>query len=85
MLVIGDREVQDGTVGLRKRGEGDLGAVLFEDFKEQVLEEIKIKNNIFTMKTLEDLIKVLPEFLYIRLFTTMLAFSRHKDVFQVEK
>ena len=43
MLVIGDREVQDGTVGLRKRGEGDLGAVLFEDFKEQVLEEIKNK------------------------------------------
>lgn len=38
------------------------------------------------MKTLEDLIKVLPEFFYIYdFFTTMLAFSRHKDVFQVEK
>ena len=43
MLVIGDREVENNTVSLRKRGEGDLGAVPFHEFKEKVLEEIKKK------------------------------------------
>ena len=27
MLVIGDKEVEDGTVAVRRRGEGDIGAM----------------------------------------------------------
>jgi threonyl-tRNA synthetase len=32
MLVVGDKEVEDGTVGVRSRSEGDLGAMSLEDF-----------------------------------------------------
>lgn len=43
MLVIGDREEEEKTVGLRKRGEGDLGAVPLEKFIEDICQEIKYK------------------------------------------
>ncbi|MEI6521627.1 MAG: threonine--tRNA ligase [bacterium] len=32
MLVVGDKEVEDGTVGVRSRSEGDLGAMSLDDF-----------------------------------------------------
>ena len=32
MLVVGDKEVESKTVGVRKRGEGDIGAMSLEDF-----------------------------------------------------
>jgi threonyl-tRNA synthetase len=32
MLVVGDKEVEDGTVGVRSRTDGDLGAMSLEDF-----------------------------------------------------
>ena len=41
MLVLGDKEAQANTVGLRSRKEGDLGAVKVEEFIENILEEIK--------------------------------------------
>ncbi|MGB3973206.1 MAG: threonine--tRNA ligase [Peptococcia bacterium] len=40
MLVIGDKEMENGTVALRKRGEGDQGAVDFASFKAELLQEI---------------------------------------------
>lgn len=40
MLVIGDKEMESGNVALRKRGEGDKGAIEFARFKKQLLEEI---------------------------------------------
>jgi len=40
MLVAGDKEMEDQTVSLRKRGEGDKGAVDFSEFKEALLKEI---------------------------------------------
>lgn len=40
MLVMGDKEVEDGTISVRKRGEGDLGAMAIDDFLGQVLREI---------------------------------------------
>lgn len=43
MLVIGDREVEQGAVGLRKRGEGDLGAFALQEFVTKIVEEIKQK------------------------------------------
>ncbi len=40
MLVVGDNEVQDGTVSVRARGQGDVGALPLEQFIAQALEEI---------------------------------------------
>lgn len=40
MLIIGDREVENGTVAVRKRGEGDKGAVPLEDFINTVKEDM---------------------------------------------
>lgn len=39
MLVVGEREEADGTVSVRKRGQGDLGAVSLEQFCETVHQE----------------------------------------------
>ena len=39
MLIIGDKEVESQTVGLRKRGEGDLGPVSLDDFISQIVKE----------------------------------------------
>jgi len=40
MLVVGDKEMENGNVALRKRGEGDKGVVDFAQFKLELLEEI---------------------------------------------
>ncbi len=40
MIVMGDKEVEDGTISVRKRGEGDLGAMAVEDFLGLTLREI---------------------------------------------
>ncbi|MBQ3119978.1 MAG: threonine--tRNA ligase, partial [Peptococcaceae bacterium] len=41
MLVVGEKEATSGTVGLRKRGEGDLGAVDVDQFVADIVAEIK--------------------------------------------
>ena len=43
MLVVGDKEVQSGTVSVRSRKNGELGAVAIDDFIKDVLEEISSK------------------------------------------
>ena len=43
MLLVGDKEVEDGTVSDRKRGEGDLGASSVQDFATGALEDVKSK------------------------------------------
>lgn len=43
MLVIGDKEVEEGTVAVRKRGEGDKGAMPTEEFISLITEVIKSK------------------------------------------
>ncbi|NLT96460.1 MAG: threonine--tRNA ligase, partial [Clostridia bacterium] len=43
MLIVGEKEQESGTVGLRKRGEGDLGAVPLAQFIENITAEIKEK------------------------------------------
>jgi len=45
MLVIGDREVENRTVAVRKRGEGDKGSANPDDFIELVKEEIQSKKS----------------------------------------
>jgi threonyl-tRNA synthetase len=41
MLVLGDREVEEGTVSVRDRTDGDLGTFSIEDFVARVKEEIR--------------------------------------------
>lgn len=43
MLVIGDKEIEGGTVGVRSRSEGDLGAIAVDEFIRKAKEEIKAK------------------------------------------
>ncbi len=43
MLVVGEREAENGTVAARSRTEGELGELAIEDFIRRVLEEIKNK------------------------------------------
>ena len=40
MLVVGDKEMENKTVSLRHRGEGDKGTVDFAGFKQSLLQEI---------------------------------------------
>ena len=39
MLVIGDKEKESRTVGVRKRSEGDLGSMSLEAFRELLSKE----------------------------------------------
>ncbi len=39
MLVVGDKEIETGTVGVRERTEGDIGAMSIEDFVSRVRSE----------------------------------------------
>lgn len=43
MLVIGDKEMEEGTVGVRNRKDGDLGAMKLEDFITKAKEEVDTK------------------------------------------
>lgn len=41
MVIVGEKEEQDGTVSVRKHGEGDLGTFTIEEFISLISEEIK--------------------------------------------
>ena len=43
MLVVGDKEVEDGTVSVRRRSEGDLGAMPADDFAALLVKEVADK------------------------------------------
>jgi len=43
MLVVGDKEVEAGTVSVRSRKKGELGAVNSGDFIKELLIEIHSK------------------------------------------
>ncbi|WP_153726649.1 threonine--tRNA ligase [Heliorestis convoluta] len=45
LLVVGDKEAENGAVAVRKRGEGDLGAIALEEFVERIKREIVTKEN----------------------------------------
>jgi threonyl-tRNA synthetase len=40
MLVVGEREENEGTVSVRRHGRGDLGPMKVEDFVIKIKEEI---------------------------------------------
>ncbi|GGD99419.1 threonine--tRNA ligase [Planktosalinus lacus] len=45
MLIVGEQEAQDGTVSVRKHGEGDLGSMTIEEFIKLIEKDIN-KNKI---------------------------------------
>ena len=40
MLIVGEKEVEEGTVSVRKQGEGDVGAMSIEGFIEYFTEQL---------------------------------------------
>ncbi len=40
MLIVGDKEVENGVVAVRSRADGDLGAMTLDDFINKVLDEV---------------------------------------------
>lgn len=42
MLIVGEKESEEGLVSVRKHGEGDLGAMSMEAFAELIKKEITI-------------------------------------------
>lgn len=42
-LIVGENEVNERTVSVRKRGEGDKGSMKFETFLDKILEEVNSK------------------------------------------
>ena len=48
MLIVGENEASEGTVSVRKQGEGDLGSVSTEAFTERIQREVAemLANNI---------------------------------------
>ncbi len=42
MLIVGEKETAEGLVSVRKHGQGDLGSMSIEDFKQQILKEITV-------------------------------------------
>ena len=43
MLVVGDKEVENGTVSVRHRGEGDIGSMELSSLCDRLADEIKTK------------------------------------------
>ena len=43
MLVIGDKELENGAVAVRSRKEGDLGSMAVQEFIDKIVEEIETK------------------------------------------
>jgi len=50
MLVVGDREAADGTVAVRSRAGGDLGARSVEEFIAAALEDVRNKTGARSLK-----------------------------------
>jgi threonyl-tRNA synthetase len=44
MLVVGDKEMEDNSVAIRKRGQGDLGSQCSAEFIKNILAEIETKS-----------------------------------------
>ncbi len=43
MLLMGDKDIEAGSVSVRKRGEGDIGAVTVDEFVETILKDVETK------------------------------------------
>ena len=41
MFIVGQKEMESGSVSVRRHGEGDLGSFLINEFIEKILSEVK--------------------------------------------
>ena len=41
LLIVGEKEAEDGTISVRKQGEGDMGVMKIEDFANHIKKEIE--------------------------------------------
>ena len=41
MIIVGEKEMEEGRISVRKQGEGDLGAMTPEAFAAKINDEIK--------------------------------------------
>ena len=41
MLIVGEKEVAEGKVSVRKQGGEDLGSMKYEDFAKKICEEVR--------------------------------------------
>ena len=39
MVVVGDKDIENNTISIRKRKEGDLGAMTVEQFLEKIVPD----------------------------------------------
>ena len=44
MLVVGDKEAQEGKVSVRRRGEGVIGEMTLGEFVQRAVEEIETRS-----------------------------------------
>jgi len=42
MLIIGEKEMAEGQLSVRKHGEGDLGSMTLQEFSELLIKEITV-------------------------------------------
>lgn len=42
MLIVGEKEAENGTISVRKHGQGDLGTMGIDEFSEQLIKEITV-------------------------------------------
>ena len=42
MLIVGEKEATEGQVSVRKHGQGNLGSMSIEEFKQQIIKEITV-------------------------------------------
>ena len=45
MLVIGEKEMNEGKVSVRRQGKGDLGMIDTDEFTKNILEEIRSRHS----------------------------------------
>ncbi len=41
LIIVGEKEAQDGTVSVRKQGQGDQGTIKIEEFAKKINEEVR--------------------------------------------
>ena len=46
MLIIGEKEENEGVISVRSRDEGELGQIKVEEFLDAILEKIETRENI---------------------------------------
>ena len=41
MLIVGEKEMEDAKLSVRRQGKGDIGVQLLEEFMNTIIDEIK--------------------------------------------